>query len=162
MKIRTLRNWMTIIILLVATLTGCASLGQSPRHEVKPVAPEELPSGNGWWHARFRMNWPADTDPIWHMDLYLAHQVILPLLDENRREIHLWRFHRRSKRDGHGRQFTFWFYSTPRTAQQIFDSLKSNPNQSKCPQQRLVQPKLVCLAFHCLEPTCGTRMSFLE
>ena len=127
MRIETVRNWMTIIILLVATLTGCASLGQSPKHEVKPVAPEELPAGNGWWRVRFKMNWPPDTEPIWHMDLYLAHQVIMPLLDENKHEIHLWRFHRRAKRDGAGRQFTFWFYSTPRTAQHIFGSLQSNP-----------------------------------
>jgi len=126
-QIKYFRNWLTLGFVLLISLTGCASLGHGPKHEVKPVAPEELPSGNGWWHARFRMNWPPDTEPIWHMDLYLAHQVILPLLDENKRDIHLWRFHRRSKRDGHGRQFTFWFYSTPRTAQQIFDALKSNP-----------------------------------
>ena len=127
MKIRTLRNWMTIIVLLATTLVGCSSLGQVSRHEVKPVVPEELPSGNGWWHARFRMNWPPETEPIWHMDLYLAHQVIMPVLDEYKGDIYLWRFHRRANRDGHGRQFTFWFYSTPRTAQQIFEALKTDP-----------------------------------
>ncbi len=127
MLFKLLRSRLTISLLLLVFLTGCTSLGQVQKHEVKPVAPEELPPGNGWWRVRFRMNWPPDTDPVWHMDLYLAHQVILPLLEKNKNEIHLWRFHRRARRDRAGRQFTFYFYSTPRMAQQIYDALQSNP-----------------------------------
>ena len=127
MLFKLLRNRLTIGAFLLVFLTGCTSLGQVQKHEVKPVAPEELPSGNGWWRVRFRMNWPPETDPVWHMDLYLAHQVIMPLLEKNKNEIHLWRFHRRASRDRAGRQFTFYFYSAPRTAQQIFDALQSNP-----------------------------------
>jgi hypothetical protein len=48
------------------------------------------------------------------------------LLEENKADIYLWRFHRRAKRDGAGRQFSFYFYAPPRTAWQIFDSLRSN------------------------------------
>ena len=124
---KRIRHWLAIGFLLLITLTGCASLDQGARPEVKPVAPEELPSGNGWWGVRFRMNWPPDTGPVWHMDLYLAHQVIMPLLKEKKNDIHLWRFHRRASRDRAGRQFTFYFYSAPRTAQQIYDALQSNP-----------------------------------
>ena len=127
MQVKAFRIFLTLGLLLLTTLTGCASLGQVPKHELKPVAPEELPSGNGWWRARFRMNWPPDTDPVWHMDLYLTHQVLMPLLKENKDDIHMWRVHRRAMRDGAGRQFTFWFYATPRVAQQIFESLQSNP-----------------------------------
>ena len=127
MQIKLVRNWITIGFLLLVFLAGCTSLGQVQKHEVKPVAPEEFPSGSGWWRVRFRMNWPPDTDPVWHMDLYLAHQVIMPLLEKNKKDIYLWRFHRRANRDGAGRQFTFYFYSTSRTAQQIFDALQSNP-----------------------------------
>jgi len=126
-QIKVLRNWLSIGFLFVAVLTGCSSLGQVQGPAVKPVAPEELPSGNGWWRARFRMNWPPDTDAVWHMDLYLAHQVIMPLLEKNKTDIYLWRFHRRAKRDSAGRQFTFHFYSSPRTAQRIYDALQSNP-----------------------------------
>ena len=122
-----IRNWLTTWILSVAILTGCASLGHVPRHELKPIAPEELPAGNGWWRVRFRMNWPPDTEPVWHLDLYLAHQVLMPVLEKYKADIRLWRVHRRAKRDRAGRQFTFWFYATPRTAQQIFGSLQSNP-----------------------------------
>ncbi len=127
MQIKAVRHWLTIGFILLVFLTGCTSLGQIPRQAVKPVVPEELPSGSGWWRVRFRMNWPPDTDPVWHLDLYFAHQVILPLLEKNKNAIHLWRFHRRAKRDAGGRQFTFYFFSTPRTAQQIYDALQSNP-----------------------------------
>ena len=121
------RNWLPIGFLLVALLPGCTALGQIQKPAVKPISPAELPSGNGWWRVRFRMNWPPDTDPVWHMDLYIAHQVIMPLLEKNKNDIYLWRFHRRAKRDGAGRQFTFYFYTPPRTAQQIFEALQSNP-----------------------------------
>ena len=126
-QVKVFRNWLPIGFLLVALLSGCTSLGQGQKHAVKPVAPEELPSGSGWWRVRFRMNWPPDTDPVWHMDLYLAHQVIMPLLEKNKKDIYLWRFHRRANRDGAGRQVTFYFYSPSRTAQKIFDALQSNP-----------------------------------
>jgi hypothetical protein len=102
-------------------------MGQVRTKEIKPLKPAELPSGQGWWYARFRMHWPPDTDPVWYIDLYLAHQVILPLLKQHRADIDLWRFHRRAARDGHGRQFSFVFYSSPLTAQQIYNSLKSDP-----------------------------------
>jgi hypothetical protein len=95
--------------------------------EIKPLKTRELPSGNGWWFARFRMHWPPDTKPIWYMDLYLAHQVILPKLEQNKQDINLWRFHRRAARDGGGRQFSFIFYSSPQTAQHIFSALKTDP-----------------------------------
>jgi len=121
------RTWMPVGFLILVLLMGCSSLGQVQTQAVKPVPLEELPTGNGWWRVRFRMNWPVDTDPVWHMDLYLAHQVIRPLLEKNKADIYLWRFHRRAKRDMAGRQFTFYFYAPPRTAQQIFDALQSNP-----------------------------------
>jgi len=81
------RTWMTVGFLMLVLLMGCTSLGQVQEHEVKPVTPEELPSGNGWWRVRFRMNWPPDTAPVWHMDLYIAHQVIMPLLEKNKNDI---------------------------------------------------------------------------
>jgi hypothetical protein len=49
------------------------------------------------------------------------------LLDQHGSDIYLWRFHRRAKRDSVGRQFSFIFYSSPRTALQLFESLQSNP-----------------------------------
>ncbi len=115
------------ILLVLVLITGCTSLGQVQTQAVKPLKSGELPSGNGWWATRFRMHWPPDTKPIWYMDLYLAHQVILPRLEQYKSDIHLWRFHRRAARDGGSRQFSFIFYSSPQTAQKIFNELKTDP-----------------------------------
>ena len=119
------RSAVTLLVLVL--ITGCSSLGQVQTQEVKSLKTGELPSGNGWWAARYRMHWPPDTQPIWYMDLYLAHQVILPWLEQYKSDIHLWRFHRRAARDGGSRQFSFIFYSSPRTAQKIFEGLKTDP-----------------------------------
>ena len=125
--IGALRNRLSVIFFVLVVITGCSSLGQVQTREIKPLQPDVLPSGNGWWYARFRLNWPPNTDPIWYMDLYLAHQVILPLLQAHQNDIHLWRFHRRAARDGAGRQFSFIFYTSPRTARKIFQTLQSDP-----------------------------------
>jgi hypothetical protein len=87
---------------------------------VPQPAPEIQPSGdNGWWAVRFRMDWPNDDAPRWHMDLLLAHRVALPLLERYRDEIFLWRFHRRAVRDGAGHQFSLIFYAARSTARRI-------------------------------------------
>ena len=126
-RIKALRNWLSISFFFLAVLTGCSSLGPFQTQEIQPLQPEILPSGNGWWYARFRMNWPPNTEPIWYPDLYIAHQIILPILQAHQNDIHLWRFHRRAARDGAGRQFSFIFYTTPRTARKVFLTLQSNP-----------------------------------
>jgi hypothetical protein len=127
LRIRAVRKWLTVIFFIALVITGCASFDQGQKHGIKSITPEALHSGNGWWYARFRMNWPPDTNPAWYTDLLIAHQVMMPLLDEYKSNIPLWRFHRRAARDDHGRQFSFIFYSSSETAQQIFDTLQSDP-----------------------------------
>ena len=122
------QKWLVLLLFLSFILSGCASVGQGKSQEVKPIKYEELPIGNGWWYARFRLAWPPDTEPEWHMDLYIAHQVILPLLQSNKDDIRLWRFHRRAARDKSGRQFSFIFYSSPQMAQHIFETLRTDAN----------------------------------
>jgi len=125
-----IRNFSKIFgsaLLLLVFMAGCSSLGRVQSTEIKPLKPRELTSGHGWWLVRFRMPWPPDTEPIWYMDLYLAHQVILPKLEQYKKDIDLWRFHRRAVRDGAGRQFSFIFYSSPRTAQHLFNALRTDP-----------------------------------
>lgn len=80
----------------------------------------------GWWYARFRMKWPENQTPEWHVDLLLAHKVITPVLNRYKTDIDLWRFHRRAARDEEGHQFSITFYSFPETAQQVFSALKSD------------------------------------
>ena len=125
--IKALQNWLSVLCFFLVVMIGCATHGQVQTREIKPSGIEALPSGNGWWYARFHINWPPNTDPIWYMDLYLAHQVIFPLLQAHQNDIHLWRFHRRAARDAAGRQFSFIFYASPRTARNIFQTLQSEP-----------------------------------
>jgi len=127
LKISDFPKRVTGAFLLLVIITGCSYLGRVQMQAIKPLKTRELPSGNGWWFARFRMHWPPDTKPIWYMDLYLAHQVILPKLEQHKPDISLWRFHRRAARDGAGRQFSFIFYSSPQTAQHIFNALQTDP-----------------------------------
>jgi hypothetical protein len=121
------QKWLTVILLFTGVMAGCASLDQIQRQPIKPPQPRELPAGNGWWYARFHLNWPPDTEPGWYIDLCLAHQVIAPLLEKHKNDIYLWRFHRRAARDAAGRMFSFIFYATPETAQQIFSVLQTDP-----------------------------------
>jgi len=60
------------------------------------------------------------------MDELLAHQVISPVLADYRKEIVLWRFHRRAVHDQSGHQLSFIFYSSPEVARGIFDQIQSN------------------------------------
>jgi hypothetical protein len=114
-------------MLVLVFTAGCSSLGRVHSPQIQPLKARELPSGYGWWVTRFRMSWPPDTPPIWYLDLYLAHQVILPKLEKYKAHIALWRFHRRAVRDSAGRQFSFIFYASPRTARQIFKALQTDP-----------------------------------
>ncbi len=81
---------------------------------------------NAWLSVSFKINWSDEAEPGWHIDLLLAHKVISPILDEFKDNILLWRFHRRAARDKAGHQFTFYFYSSTETANQIYESIKSN------------------------------------
>ena len=127
LRIKGFQKWLTMILIFTGVIAGCASVDQIQRQPIKPPQPQELPAGHGWWFARFHLNWPLDTDPVWYMDLCLAHQVILPLLEIHKGDIYLWRFHRRAARDAAGRMFSFIFYADPPIARQIFNALKTDP-----------------------------------
>jgi hypothetical protein len=83
-------------------------------------------SSKGWWYARFRIKWPQNAEPSWHVDLLIAHKIIAPILSIYHDNIALWRFHRRAARDAEGHQFSLTFYSSRKTAGQIFDKLRSD------------------------------------
>jgi hypothetical protein len=125
-KVERARCWWSAIMGVVLALAGCSSLGPSRPPEVKPVEREAVASEQGWWYARFVMNWPDDTDPSWYMDLLLAHRVVSPVLAHYRSDILFWRFHRRAIRDQAGHQFSFIFYASPATAAQIYDALEAD------------------------------------
>jgi hypothetical protein len=110
----------------VMCVSSCAL--QSPKvAEPAVIQPEPAIVNHGWWYARFRTNWPEKTNPPWYLDVLLAHKIVSPVLSQYRDTIGLWRFHRRAARDAGGHQFSFIFYSTPDTAQNVYDSIQSDP-----------------------------------
>ena len=115
------------MMLLMGFFVGCAAPAPIQRPPITPPQTEELPPGNGWWVARFHLAWPPNTEPVWYLDLCLAHQIIAPQLAMHEKDIYLWRFHRRAARDAAGRMFSFIFYAAPRTAEQIFSALQTDP-----------------------------------
>lgn len=122
-----LRNFTVAGLVLTVAITGCTSFQQVKMRQIKPSSPEMLSSEEyGWWYARFRMNWPQDTEARWYMDLFVAHQIILPVLNKFENDIYLWRFHRRAARDKAGHQFSFIFYASPSTAYNIYQNLSND------------------------------------
>ncbi len=113
-------------LLVAGAVSGCAWTGKLRPIQPEPVVQKAVVAEKGWWYARFRMDWPQDKDPAWYMDLILAHRVILPVLDQYKKEIPLWRFHRRALRDTAGHQFSFIFYTSRKTAQEIYDAIRSS------------------------------------
>lgn len=114
-----------LVSALYFLLVGCSSTPakiQPPL--VIPTAGEN--SESGWWYARFRMHWPKQTGPAWQRDVQLAHRVVLPVLNQYRDQIDIWRFHRRAARDGAGHQFSFIFYARPDTAAKIYQAIEVN------------------------------------
>ena len=116
----------TMGLLVMVAVSGCALTGK-----VKPIEPESVgqkaeDSEKGWWYANFHIDWLQDTDPNWYIDVILAHKVVSPVLDQNIKNISLWRFHRRAVRDKNGHQFSFIFYASRETAQEIYRSIGSS------------------------------------
>jgi hypothetical protein len=126
--INDIRNFCFVVIIVLLMITGCTSFGPVQMKQPKPLTPEILSSQeSGWWSARFRIDWPPDTEASWYVDLLLAHQVVLPVLGQHKDTIALWRFHRRAARDDTGHQFSFIFYASPSKAYDIFEALMNDP-----------------------------------
>ena len=117
---------------LVAS-TGCASK-QPVYQDLLTVVASSKAEGSlipekGWWQAALRIKSVKEAeeenviDPLWHVDLFLAHSVMAPILEKYHEDITLWRFHRRATPDAVGHQFSFAFYSSPQIAKYIFEEI---------------------------------------
>jgi len=115
----------SVVFLMLAG--GCTTVGQ-PRPAPPPVAAAGSPQtdATGWWYARFRIPWPEDSEPRWHIDVLLATELLAPIIEEHRDEVALWRFHRRAARDASGHQFSFIFYAPPETAARIYENIRAS------------------------------------
>jgi len=115
-----------VVIFLSFLPSGCAS--KRPFTPGTVTGEPEQTELQGWWNARFKLKWPEDKEPAWHVDLVLAHRVISPVLEKHRQKIIFWRFHRRALHDDMGHQFTFVFYTSQETAEEVFQMIASSPD----------------------------------
>jgi hypothetical protein len=119
-------RWVAVaFILLMLTVAGCTTTA-SGKIPGLVAPPPEIASTEGWWFARFQLQWPEEAPVNWYWDLLIAHKIVAPALEQFKGSIRLWRFHRRAARDQAGHQFSFIFYASAETAYQIFDALRSN------------------------------------
>ena len=128
----------TALLVLFLLLSGCQSIQPSPIANAPGSEEQLLPSGRGWWYARFGIAWPKDEEPSWYMDTLIADQVISPVLKAQRSSIELWRFHRRAARDKAGHTFSFIFYTTPQDARRIYRAIELNPVLKQLRDRRAV------------------------
>ena len=120
-----------LLIFLIMVIAGCAATRPAKPSETITPPPQEIAASNGWWSARFQMHWPEEAPANWHLDLLIAHKIVLPALTQYRAEILLWRFHRRAARDQTGHRFSFIFYASAETAYQVYNRIRSNELLSK-------------------------------
>jgi hypothetical protein len=122
---------LAIIGVFALGLWSCAALppvavNKASRGSNQPQA-GALPEGQGWWYARFHIDWPEGEEPRWYIGTMIGGEVIAPIFDEYYQDVYIWRVHRRAARDGYGHVFSFIFYSTPQGAQRIFNALENHP-----------------------------------
>jgi len=122
------RQLMSVIVVL--GLCGCSSLAnvveETPATAAAQPEPGSFPEGEGWWYARFHIDWPEDEPARWYMGTLIGGEVIAPIFEEYYQDVFIWRVHRRASRDGYGHVFSFIFYSTPQGAQRIYAAIEDN------------------------------------
>jgi hypothetical protein len=79
----------------------------------------------GWWQIRFIVAHEKNQDPPWYVDALLAGEVWLPLLQQFKGEIKLWRVHRVGDTESGGHQCNFNFYCPRKTAGHIYQAAKT-------------------------------------
>lgn len=119
-------RWLLLIV-ITSLLMACAPKQQTVKKPDNENLSTQVASGEGWWTARYRFNWPEGEKPNWMLGTLVAGEMVAPVLTAFDQDIKLWRFHRRAARDGHDHVFSFIFYSSAETAQQIFARLRQDP-----------------------------------
>jgi hypothetical protein len=116
-------NRTIVVVMMLLIVTGCSSMGQLQIRTPQPLTPEGLPADElGWWQARFHILWGPDETPSWNVDLILAHQIVLPVLQQHQDAIVLWRFHRRAARGTSSGIASVLFSMLPRPPHLIFST----------------------------------------
>lgn len=127
-----------IACLAVILAAGCATRGVKLQ---QPYAWGQEPEDGdySWHHLRLRWHWPEGEQPDWSLDLLAADLILSDLIAARRDALPLWRFHRRAARTPAGHQFSFIFYTTPRTARDIRYAVSEHPVTGKLMEQGLLE-----------------------
>jgi len=119
-----------VLLVCVIAVSGCATPG---KRTIEPVSrpavfATEPADGSRWRQIGFKFEWPEKAAPAWHLDLLVAHRVVAPVLEHQRKAISLWRFHRRAARDAAGHRFSLLVYTDDRTSDEVFTALQAAPD----------------------------------
>lgn len=119
-----------MLLVCVIAVSGCATPG---KRTIEPVSrpavfATEPADGSRWRQIGFKFEWPEKAAPAWHLDLLVAHRVVAPVLEHQRKAISLWRFHRRAARDAAGHRFSLLVYTDDRTSDEVFTALQAAPD----------------------------------
>lgn len=98
----------------------------------------------GWWVAKFNIFWEEDRQAVaqLHVDVFIAHKIIKPILSKHKRSIYLWQFHRRAARDYFdkvGHEFEFRFISSQKMAKIIFKEIGDSPILKRLKQNKIIK-----------------------
>ena len=125
----TLLSRFCLTILSVYLLQACAQLPPKSAQvsELGRVPTNLKATEEQRWHQIcFRMPMNEEGEPNFSTDLFLAHQVVQPELEQHASEIALWRFHRRAANDQTGHQFGFFYFTYDSVAKQITQAIQES------------------------------------
>jgi hypothetical protein len=148
-------SFIILFIFFDSIINSCAKIPINTKETPIRCNQAEAQQKMGWWRAAFKINWPDKREPLWYVDLILAHKIIAPILDAYQDQIGLWRFHRRAARDSAGHQFSFIFYCSTDLATTIMSKIKVNHLS-----QHLIQTGKITKVY--LQSTAKIKESNLE
>lgn len=148
-------SFIIIFIFFYSIIDSCARIPIITKETPIRYDQAEAPQKMGWWQAAFKINWPDKSEPLWYLDLMLAHKIIAPILDKYQGQIVLWRFHRRAARDNAGHQFSFIFYCSSTLATTIMSKIEINSLS-----HHLIQTEKITKVY--LQNTAEIKQSNLE
>lgn len=106
--------------LILILLGGCAT---APRIDDADTTDTPV---NFWWSTKFKLHWDQQQQPEFFYHVLIADQILRPILEDQGKDIELWRFHRRAAPDKAGNQFSFIFYTDGNTAAGVNAAIESD------------------------------------
>ena len=81
---------------------------------------------NKWQNFNFKINWAENTQPKWWVDIYLVDLVVRTVVENFKKDITLWRIHRRALRDKSGHELALICFCEQSVANKIHNFIFTN------------------------------------